>query len=238
MTAKKILTSLVVVVAFSFVCTVPALAQKITVEEALLAVLIDDFKIDDYSADATVDQGTGGEQRGTLVYQKTNKLRMTFTENGTGSPIDKVVVTNEQSVTVFDNDADTVQFQALGKDPMNMDLRSLYYLSSQSPVLYWTFADGSTIKDVDPSDQYDLKLQGANFDITIKVDVARRVLLEKVADLGGGNTFRQTFSNFSPVSSVYMPGRQDIDYAGATRVDIFSNYGLNQNPAASLFEVP
>lgn len=238
---KNLWITVALVVALSIGSTVPAMAEKITVEEVILAVLIDDFKTDDYSADITAGQGLAGEQRGTVIYRKTNKYRMTFTEDGNGDLVDKVVVSDGRSATLFDNDAGTVEHQDLGIDPMNMDFRALYYLSARSPILHFTFSDGSTARDKVPSNQYDLKLQGADLDISIKLDVARRVLLEKRVDLGAGKSITQAFSDFLLAGSVYVPGTQTLTYdmgTPITRVDVFSNYALNQDPSSSLFDVP
>jgi len=215
-----------------------AAAQDISVDDVILAVLIGDFKVDDYEAQIIVGQGSAHEKRGSIVYQKSGKLRMTYTEDGVGSPLNIVIVSDGLTLTVFDNDAGTVEHQSMGLDPLSMDFRALYYLCSRSPIFHWTFSDGSTTQPVDPGNQYDLSLRGADLDIRVRVDVALRAMVEIEVDGGGGTTVVETWSDFSLVDSVYLPGRRTIKYLGNTRIDIFSGYAINQNPTPDLFLVP
>jgi outer membrane lipoprotein-sorting protein len=228
-----------IVIALSIGVLTLANAQTITVEEVLLAVLIDDFKVEDYSAQIIVAQGTTSERRGSQIYQKLNKLRSTFTEDGDANPVNAEIISDSQFLTAIDRDVDTVDYFPLGQDPSAMDFRSLYYASARSPIMHWTFADGSTRKNKDPSNIYDLVLQGADIGIQIKVDVARRVILEKSLDFGGGRTFNETRSNFALTQGVYLPGtRAYVDHLANSRVDVLSGYLINQQPDPSIFEAP
>jgi outer membrane lipoprotein-sorting protein len=236
---KKVCFALALIAVMSVGWNGPSLAEKISVDEVLLAVLVDDFKVDDYTAQVTLANGTSSERSGTTVYKKTNIFRTTIEEDELGNPLDGVMIFDGSSLTVYDDQAHTVQHVEQGNDPLSMDFRSLYFLSAQSPILHWTFSDGSTLKDVAPSNQYELRLQGADLGITIKVDTARRAVVERRVDLGGGKYFLEVHSDFATVGGVSLPGRRNLsDNLGNTREDLYSSYVVNTQPAPSLFRVP
>jgi outer membrane lipoprotein-sorting protein len=232
--------TLLILVSITVLAVTVASAQTVTVEEVLARVLVTDAAVDDFTADVIQNQGLPAELRGTAIFRKANQSYILLTEDGGGSPVDREVVSNAKSFTVFDNDAGTVVNRDLPLDPSNSDFRSLHRIIDVSPILHWRFLGGGTTAPVAGDNRYTLEAVGSNVDVRITVDTSLGAMVKRELFIGATLAVEETWSGFIPVGSVNLPTSYVSDYLEGTEVSTvsFSNFVPNQNPDEDLFRTP
>jgi outer membrane lipoprotein-sorting protein len=219
----------------------PAFAQTITVDEVVTKIVLADALIDDFTADVIQNQGQPDEVRGTAVTLRANRSRITMTEDGAATPIDRLAVTDFVAFSYVDNDAGTVVNRDLGLDPANSDLRSLHRLVEVSPFLQWRFLGGDVTTAVAGNDQYTLQAVGSDLDFRIVVDLSLGAMVHRELYIADTLTVEETWSAFVAVGNgANLPTHYVADYLQGTEVSTvdFSNFAINQNPDKRIFQTP
>lgn len=219
----------------------PVFAQTITIDEVMTKIVLADALIDDFTADVIQNQGQPDEIRGSAVTLRANRSRITMTEDGVGTPLDRLAVTDFVSFSYIDNDVGTVVNRDLGLDPSNSDLRSLHRLVEVSPFLHWRFLGGGVTTTVAGDDRYTLQAVGSDLDFRIVVDLSLGAMVRRELYVSGSLALEETWSGFVAVGGgANLPTRYVADYLAGTDISTvdFSNFVINQIPDERLFQTP
>ena len=231
------------VVALLMATAPQARAAKITIDEVVQILLLDEAGVQSMEFDVVKSPGLAGETRGTAKWQRGERTQQIYTTDGNGDPLANAVkeVTNSTSILEVGLDGLSSYWENAFSE-MNGDLLSVMRGVATDPQAIWVFASGKTIMDEAVDNLYTIKAIGGPIEIRLNVNLAMKVVTRMEKYHFGTLKSTADADDFVLVGTIYLPGTTVVD-SDVTDADPpitfnYSNHVLNPVFDERTFEMP
>lgn len=220
-----------------------AWADKITIDEVVHILLLEEAKVQSIQFDVVKSPGTGEEMRGSAKWLSGGKIQQIYTEDGLGDPLPNNVkeVANEASLLEVGVDGQAGYWEN-AFDYLSMDMITGLRGVAIDPQIIWVFSDGKTITDEAVDNLYTIKAIGAGVEIRLDIDLVLKVVTRGETYRFGSLLSTSDAGSFALVDTIYLPSTMTVD-KDVTDVEPpitfnYSNYVLNPTLQERAFTMP